>query len=122
MVKLTAPASSYSKAPASAVTTTDSNYHFIISQPGSYYLTANIAATKTNAIEINVAGVMLDLNGFRISRASGTGGNGIEIAVTAHGVSIRNGGRWFRERDFFPGQVAMFWLKELPCRNHPTIL
>src|SRR5205814_1122597 len=33
-------------APASAVTTSDSNYHYIITQPGSYYLTANIAVTK----------------------------------------------------------------------------
>src|SRR5207237_3379194 len=54
-------------APASAVTTTDANYHFIITQPGSYYLTANIAATKTNAVQINSVGVTLDLNGFQIS-------------------------------------------------------
>jgi hypothetical protein len=30
-------------APASVVTTTDPNHHFIMTQPGSYYLTANIA-------------------------------------------------------------------------------
>src|SRR2546423_1534950 len=59
-------------APASAVTTSDANYDFIINQAGSYYLTANIATSKPNAIQINTAGVTLDLNGFRISRASGS--------------------------------------------------
>jgi len=78
-------------APASAVTTTDPNYHFVITQPGSYYVSANIAATKTNAIQINSAGVTLDLKGFQISRGSGAGGNGIEIVATAHHARISNG-------------------------------
>src|SRR2546421_7052509 len=59
-------------APASAVTS-DVNDDFIITQPGSYYLTANIAATKANAVLINVAGVTLDLRGFQISKGSGSG-------------------------------------------------
>src|SRR3954471_19358577 len=58
------------KAPASAVTTTNADYHFIITQPGSYYLSANLAVTKTNGIQINAEGVTLDLNGFQISRVS----------------------------------------------------
>lgn len=78
-------------APASAVTTTDANYHFIITQPGSYYLSGNLGVTKTNGIQINAEGVTLDLNGFEISRASGSGGNGIEIPATSHRASIRNG-------------------------------
>jgi parallel beta-helix repeat protein len=78
-------------APAAAVTTTDPNFHYIITQPGSYYLSANLAATKPNGIQINAEGVTLDLNGFEISRASGTGGNGIEIPATAHRASVRNG-------------------------------
>src|SRR5579862_4939411 len=44
-------------APASAVTTTDPNWQFIINQPGSYYLSTNIPAARTNAVEINSAGV-----------------------------------------------------------------
>ena len=78
-------------APASAVTTTNANYHFIITQPGSYYLSANLGVTKTNGIQINAEGVTLDLAGFEISRSSGSGGNGIEIAGTSHRASIRNG-------------------------------
>jgi hypothetical protein len=73
------------------VDSTNPNYHFIINQPGSYYLSANLGATKANGIKINVEGVTLDLNGFEISRASGLGGNGIEIAATAHRTSLRHG-------------------------------
>src|SRR3954452_24783268 len=78
-------------APVTAVTTTNGNYHFIINQPGSYYLSANLGVTKTNGIQINAEGVTLDLNGFQISRASASGGNGIEIAAASHRASIRNG-------------------------------
>ena len=78
-------------APASAVTTTNAAYHFIINQPGSYYLSANLDVTKSNGIQINAEGVTLDLNGFEISRASGSGGNGIEIPAAGHRASVRNG-------------------------------
>src|SRR6476646_1869318 len=69
-------------APAAAVTTTDANYHFIINQPGSYYLSANLGVTKTNGIQIAVDGVTLDLNGFQISRISGSTGTGISAVGT----------------------------------------
>lgn len=78
-------------APASAVTTGNANYHFIITQPGSYYLSANLGVTKTNGIQINAEGVTLDLSGFEISRASGTAGSGIEILGGSHRASVRNG-------------------------------
>ena len=72
--------------------TTNASYHFIISQPGSYYLSANLGVTKTHGIQINTEGVTLDLNGFEISRASGSlGGNGIEIPATSHRAAVRNG-------------------------------
>ena len=48
-------------APA-GVDTTNPDYHFIINQPGSYYLSAKVAVTKNNGIQINVEGVTLDLN------------------------------------------------------------
>ena len=79
-----------SPAPA-GVDTTDANYHFIINQPGSYYLSANLGVTKANGIKVNVEGVSLDLNGFEISRANALGGNGIEIVATAHRTSLRHG-------------------------------
>ena len=69
----------------------NANYHFIINQPGSYYLSANLGVTKANGIQIDAEGVTLDLNGFEISRASGAGGHGVEIKVTAHRASVRNG-------------------------------
>src|SRR4051812_15393213 len=78
-----------SPAPA-GVDAGNANYHFIITQPGSYYLSANLAVTKPNGIRINAEGVTLDLNGFQISRTGGTG-NGIEIVVAAHRATIRNG-------------------------------
>jgi parallel beta-helix repeat protein len=77
-------------APASAVTTSDPNFHFIITQPGSYYLSANLAATKISGIQINAEGVTLDLNGFEVSRTP-IGTSGIEIAATAHRATVRNG-------------------------------
>ena len=76
-------------APA-GVDTSNADYHFIINQPGSYYLSANILVTKTNGIQINVEGVTLDLNGFQISRVSPSG-NGIEISDTSHRTTVRNG-------------------------------
>ena len=77
-------------APA-GVDTSNSNFHFVINQAGSYYLSSNLAVTKTSGIQINAENVTLDLNGFHISRASGSGGNGIEIVTTAHRASVRNG-------------------------------
>lgn len=78
-------------APVSAVSTADPNYHYIINEPGSYFLTANLAVTKTNGIKINSENVSLDLSGFEITRGSGTGGTGIEIVHTAHGASLSDG-------------------------------
>src|SRR3954462_11790995 len=70
-----------SPAPA-GVDTTNSNYQFIINQPGSYYLSANLDVAKTNGIQINAEGVTLNLNGFQISRVTPSG-NGIEISDTS---------------------------------------
>ena len=78
-------------APASAVDTTSATSHYVINQPGSYYLSDNIAVTKTNGIQTTVEGVTLDLNGFRISRGSGSGGVGIDILATSPHATVRNG-------------------------------
>jgi len=66
-------------------------YHHVITQPGSYYLSGNLAVTLTSGINIGIAGVTLDLNGFEISRASGSGGKGISIASGGDRVTVRNG-------------------------------
>jgi parallel beta-helix repeat protein len=70
---------------------TDATNHYIISTPGSYYLSANLAVTKTNGIHVTVAGVTIDLRGFEISRSSGSGGSGILIDATAHRCTVRDG-------------------------------
>ncbi len=77
--------------PPAGVITTNADYHFIINQPGSYYLSANLGVTKANGIQINAEGVTLDLSGFQISRASGSGGHGIQSPDTSHRASVRNG-------------------------------
>jgi hypothetical protein len=58
----------------------------VINEPGAYRLNSNITATQGNAIEINVTGVTLDLNGFNVL-AAGAGvvytrpdsGNGLVV-------------------------------------------
>src|SRR5437762_10318381 len=47
------------------VDTTNATFDFLINQPGSYYLSANLAATKIVGVQINAEGVTLDLNGFQ---------------------------------------------------------
>jgi hypothetical protein len=54
-----------------------------ISQPGSYYLTHNIAVTAGDAIDINANGVTLDLNGFTISSTA--------VGGTTSGISLNDG-------------------------------
>src|SRR5437763_11008128 len=58
---------------AVGVDTTNPSYHFIISQPGSYYLSANVLVTKANGIQISAEGVTLDLNGFQVSGVTAAG-------------------------------------------------
>jgi parallel beta-helix repeat protein len=69
----------------------DASYHHVITNSGSYYLSNNLGVTLANGISISVAGVTLDLNGFEISRASGSGVRGISIASGGDRVTVRNG-------------------------------
>jgi hypothetical protein len=46
---------------------TNANSAYLISAPGSYYLTTNLTVSSGNGININANGVTLDLNGFTIS-------------------------------------------------------
>lgn len=85
------PRTNLQATPASAgVDTSHADYHFIINQPGSYYLSANLVVTKTNGIQINAEGVTLDLNGFQVSRAT-PAGSGIEIPDASLRATVRNG-------------------------------
>ena len=69
----------------------NSNSVVVISQPGSYYLSSNLEILETYGILINATNVTLDLNGFNISRSSGSGGVGILINGGMDGATVRNG-------------------------------
>jgi len=62
---------------------------FIISQPGSYYLTTNILGVSgKDGIEITSDNVTLDLNGFSLL---GVGSSGEGIHSSGRSVVVRNG-------------------------------
>ena len=64
---------------------------FIISQPGSYYLTTNLVGVSgKNGIEILANNVTLDLNGFALLGVSGSV-SGIDIPSAQTNVVVRNG-------------------------------
>jgi parallel beta-helix repeat protein len=65
---------------------------FRITQPGSYYLTANITGQSgKHGIEITASGVTLDLNGFRLSGVPGTLDGVAVRAFDGQGITVRNG-------------------------------
>lgn len=66
-------------------------FHHVINQSGSYYLSGNLAVTKANGILISAPNVTLDLNGFTVSRSSGTGGYGIYVSDAGDQATVRNG-------------------------------
>ena len=70
----------------------DAGNTFIISTPGSYYLTGNLGGdTAKHGISIQTNDVTLDLNGFAL--ISGGGGNrrGVNVPVAQTGLCVRNG-------------------------------
>jgi parallel beta-helix repeat protein len=72
-----------------------SSLPFVISAPGSYYLTKNLSvSTGTNAIEISANEVTLDLNGFTLSSTASPAVGTAIFLTNANGnsdVTIRNG-------------------------------
>ena len=95
---------------------------FTITQPGSYYLTANLNVTSGDAIDINTNGVTLDLNGFTISSTeispSGTGimlaGGNIDIIIlnghikggVTNNAGIYSGNGFAAGIRFYPGSAV----------------
>lgn len=64
---------------------------FIISQPGSYYLTGNITGVSgKSGIKITASNVTLDLNGFTLQGVSGSQ-YGILALVFPNNCTVRNG-------------------------------
>src|SRR5436309_2000335 len=61
----------------------DGSHDFIISAPGSYYLTGNLnIGGSASGIQVTATDVTIDLNGFRIARTGG-GGEIITVANAA---------------------------------------
>ena len=79
----------------------NSSAQFVISQPGSYYLTGNITSAGVsgqNGIQIATSNVTLDLNGFSLLANQNTvSGNNtlhdsaIYITNTCNNITVRNG-------------------------------
>lgn len=66
---------------------------YVISQPGSYYLSGPVPYQSKNAILVQADNVSVDLNGFTLTGAPGTanGFSGIFASGTRKNVSVRNG-------------------------------
>lgn len=79
---------------SSATTPGDQTCQFKITQPGSYYLTGNVAAAGAamNGILIASDGVTIDLGGFDMAGTQAGTGAAITTEAGGHrGVEIRNG-------------------------------
>jgi parallel beta-helix repeat protein len=64
---------------------------FLITQPGSYYLTTNVVGISgENGINISANNVTLDLNGFSVQGISGVW-SGVYIHAGYTNVTVRNG-------------------------------
>ena len=69
----------------------DSSSTYLISQPGSYYLTGNITGVSgRNGIAVTAPNVSIDLNGFTLLGVPGAS-SGIVSTNTANGLHLRNG-------------------------------
>jgi hypothetical protein len=81
------------RVPISVATTPgDATNQFIIAQPGSYYLTANITGVIGKAcIGIAVSGVTIDLNGYMLSGGTSSLAAIRLTAGSASELTIRNG-------------------------------
>lgn len=75
-------------APASAVDTLQSDYHFHIVRSGAYYFSQNLSATKANGILVDAENVTIDFRGF-LMQGSG-GGDGIHNEQYG-GLAVMNG-------------------------------
>ena len=65
---------------------------YVITQPGSYYLTGNITVTNGNAIFINASDVSLDLMGYMLESTRTSSADGAAInASTVYRIKICNG-------------------------------
>jgi hypothetical protein len=65
---------------------------FTITQPGSYYVTANLMpASDENGIVVAANDVTIDLGGFTLTGGGGSSGEGISASEARANIVIRNG-------------------------------
>ena len=76
----------------SANTPGDASSSFIISAPGSYYLTGNITGVAgKHGITIAASEVTFNLNGFAVTGVPGSSLNGINVSGVRANISVLNG-------------------------------
>jgi hypothetical protein len=98
------------RTPVDAVNTPGNvSFQFYINQPGSYYLTANVAVSGKSGIGISANNVTLDLNGFSLQ--GGVSGliSGIYAYNTCSNITIHNGAisGWNRGVNCFANNVVL---------------
>jgi hypothetical protein len=73
-------------------TPVNANNTFIISAPGSYYLTGNITgAPGKHGISIQADDVILDLNGFLLVSGGAGALRGVDVPAAQKNLALRNG-------------------------------
>lgn len=91
---------------------------YILTQPGSYYLTGNITAPSGKAaIRIEASNVTLDLNGFEILGAGSgiaTPFLGTQTGITVRNGTLRGGG------GIALGFCRMARVEDITCANTPA--
>ncbi|MFT3686908.1 MAG: right-handed parallel beta-helix repeat-containing protein [Phycisphaerales bacterium] len=69
-----------------------SSLPFVISTPGSYYLTGNLAVSSpTHGITVNASGVEIDLNGFALTGVNSNNSSAIQCGSSLASIAVRNG-------------------------------
>jgi hypothetical protein len=70
----------------------DATNTFILSRPGSYYLTGNVLGSRgRNGISVRANGVTLDLNGFALLGEEAGTVRGVDVPMACHGFTLSNG-------------------------------
>ena len=92
---------------------------FIISAPGSYYLTGNfIGEPGKHGISIQANDVTLDLNGFALISGGGGATRGVNVPALQTGICIRNGNVRGWTGDGIHGQLATLLVEKLSLTNN----
>lgn len=100
----------------------DADSLFKITQPGSYYLTGNLAGVAgKHGVEIAVSGVTIDLNGFKAGGAPGSLTGVFVSQSDLESITVRNGSisNWgLHGVDTVGFEAVGTLLKDLRCSNN----